>query len=199
MASLITSLTIVYSTVYSGGENVKVPRHWLLCGKFTGNSWISRTRASNAEHVSIWWRHHVIFKWKLPSQKIKAHIDGILPKGPYPPCLRMADRALLAGYPRYIRTKHKAFLMQLPCVLFSNHVIIRDPVKPFSDVTWASCRLKLPTSRLFIQPLFGASIKEKSKTPLWGNQQVRFPAQKASYAENVPMSWRQHKMWRSRV
>ena len=27
-------------------------------------------------------------------------IDGILPKGPYPPCLRMADRALLAGYPR---------------------------------------------------------------------------------------------------
>ena len=29
------------------------------------------------------------------------YIDGILPKGPYPPCLRMADRALLAGYPRY--------------------------------------------------------------------------------------------------
>ena len=27
--------------------------------------------------------------------------DGILPKGPYPPCLRMADRALLAGYPRW--------------------------------------------------------------------------------------------------
>ena len=26
--------------------------------------------------------------------------DGILPKGPYPPCLHMADRALLAGYPR---------------------------------------------------------------------------------------------------
>ena len=28
--------------------------------------------------------------------------DGILPKGPYPPCLRMADRALLAGYPRIV-------------------------------------------------------------------------------------------------
>ena len=27
-------------------------------------------------------------------------VDSILPKGPYPPCLRMADRALLAGYPR---------------------------------------------------------------------------------------------------
>ena len=31
-----------------------------------------------------------------------SYIDGILPKRPYPPCLRMADRALLAGYPRYM-------------------------------------------------------------------------------------------------
>ena len=30
-----------------------------------------------------------------------AYSDGILPKGPYPPCLHMADRALLAGYHRY--------------------------------------------------------------------------------------------------
>ena len=29
-------------------------------------------------------------------------IEDIRPKGPYPPCLRMADRALLAGYPRYM-------------------------------------------------------------------------------------------------
>ena len=29
-------------------------------------------------------------------------IDGILPKGPYPQCSRMADRPLLAGYPRYV-------------------------------------------------------------------------------------------------
>ena len=28
-------------------------------------------------------------------------INGILPKGPYLPCLRMADRALLAGYHRF--------------------------------------------------------------------------------------------------
>ena len=29
-------------------------------------------------------------------------IEGILPKRPHPPCLRMADRALLAGCPRYM-------------------------------------------------------------------------------------------------
>ena len=30
-----------------------------------------------------------------------AYIEGILPKGPYLPCVSMAGRALLAGYPRY--------------------------------------------------------------------------------------------------
>ena len=53
------------------------------------------------------------------------HVEGILPKGPYPPCLRMADRALLAGYPRC-----------LPCVaqvVDSSDVLIqvldcRDPM-----------------------------------------------------------------------
>ena len=29
-----------------------------------------------------------------------SYVDGILPKGPYPPCLCMADRAFFAGYPR---------------------------------------------------------------------------------------------------
>ena len=37
MASQITSLTIVYSTVYSGADlrNIKAPRHWPLWGEFT--------------------------------------------------------------------------------------------------------------------------------------------------------------------
>ena len=33
---------------------------------------------------------------------ICSYFDGILPKGPYPPCLRIADRALLAGYPGFV-------------------------------------------------------------------------------------------------
>ena len=45
MASQFTSLTIVYSTVYSGArkENIKAPRHWPLCGEFTGDRWIPCT------------------------------------------------------------------------------------------------------------------------------------------------------------
>ena len=40
------------------------------------------------------------------SPALYVYIKGILPKGPYPPCLRMADRALLAGYPRYALTRY---------------------------------------------------------------------------------------------
>ena len=45
LASQITNLAIVYSTVYSVQikENIKAPRHWPLCGKFTGDRWIPRT------------------------------------------------------------------------------------------------------------------------------------------------------------
>ena len=58
MASQITSLTIVCSTVYSGTDQRKyqAPRHWPLCGEFTGDRCIPRKKrqwASNAENVSL--------------------------------------------------------------------------------------------------------------------------------------------------
>ena len=39
-------------------ENIKAPRHWPLCGEFTGTGDFPVQRASDAENVSIWWRHH---------------------------------------------------------------------------------------------------------------------------------------------
>ena len=38
----------------------------------------------------------------LALNKRQAFIEGILPKGPYLPCVSMAGRALLAGYHRYL-------------------------------------------------------------------------------------------------
>ena len=60
MASQITSLTIVYSTVYSGADqkNIKAPRHWPLCGISPVTGEFPAQMASNAENFSIWWRHH---------------------------------------------------------------------------------------------------------------------------------------------
>ena len=49
------------------------------------------------------------------------YIEGILPKGPYLPCVSMAGRALLAGYPRYVmfirRTSPPKFLNKDPFVV----------------------------------------------------------------------------------
>ena len=49
MASQIISLTVIYSTVYSGKgqrkQNIKAPRYWPLWGEFTGDRWIPRTKA----------------------------------------------------------------------------------------------------------------------------------------------------------
>ena len=39
-------------------ENIKAPRHWPLCGEFTGTGEFPAQRASYAENVSIWWCHH---------------------------------------------------------------------------------------------------------------------------------------------
>ena len=45
MTSHITSLTIVYWSVYSGVDkkNIKAPCHWPLWGEFTDDWWIPRT------------------------------------------------------------------------------------------------------------------------------------------------------------
>ena len=59
MASQITSLTIVYSTAYSGADQRKLqtPRYWPLWGNSPGTGEFPAQKASNAENVSIWWRH----------------------------------------------------------------------------------------------------------------------------------------------
>ena len=58
MASQITSLTIIYSTIYSGGDQRKHQSSVSLAfvrgitGEFPAHM------ASNAQNVSIWWRHY---------------------------------------------------------------------------------------------------------------------------------------------
>ena len=60
MASQITSITSVYSTVYPGTDK-KIPK-LRVTGLCEGNSPVTgelpTQRASNAENFSFWWRHH---------------------------------------------------------------------------------------------------------------------------------------------
>ena len=62
MGSQITSLTIVYSAVYSGADQRKHQSSASLAfcaGNSPGTGEFPAQMASNAENVSIWWRHHV--------------------------------------------------------------------------------------------------------------------------------------------
>ena len=64
IASQITSLTIVYSTLYSGADQSKHQSSASLAFVWG----IHRTTAqmgSNAENVSIWWRHHAQEGWEI--------------------------------------------------------------------------------------------------------------------------------------
>ena len=40
-------------------ENTIAPRHWPLCGNSPATGEFPAQMASNAENVSIWWRHHM--------------------------------------------------------------------------------------------------------------------------------------------
>ena len=62
IASQITSLTIVYSNVYSGADQSEHQSSASLAfvwGIHRGTGEFPAQMASNAENVSIWWRHHV--------------------------------------------------------------------------------------------------------------------------------------------
>ena len=61
-AAQITSLTIVYSIVYSGKDqrkNQKLSVTGLCVGNSPETGDFPAQMASNVENVSIWWRHHL--------------------------------------------------------------------------------------------------------------------------------------------
>ena len=128
---------------------------------------------------SIWY----IVRSIILSSGRYCNIDGILPKGPYPPCLRMADRALLAGYPRYMSLliSHPGGRVSLPW----RH----NGPDSVSNLQPQDC---------FLNRLFRRRSKKTSKHRVTGlcawNSPVtgEFPAQMASNAENVSIWWLHH-------
>ena len=47
----------------------------LLWGEFSGDRWIPAQRASNAENVSIWWRHHNPFvHWPIEDSVVMLNV-----------------------------------------------------------------------------------------------------------------------------
>ena len=81
MASQITSLTIVYSTVYSRWRSKKTSK-LRVPGLCVGNSLVTgdfpAQKASNAKNVYIWWRHHA--QWNYCSLAL-SHRYAIISDG----------------------------------------------------------------------------------------------------------------------
>ena len=81
MASEITSLTIVYSIVYSDAYQRKHQRSASLAFVL-GTGEFPAQMTSNAENVSIWWRHHALSiktianEWSPDSNRIKKIVYG---------------------------------------------------------------------------------------------------------------------------
>ena len=74
MASQITSFAIVYLTVYSGTDERKHESSASLAF-VAGNSPVTdefpAQKASNAENLFIWWRHHVVFQHAWIHAKVR--------------------------------------------------------------------------------------------------------------------------------
>ena len=75
IASQITSLTMVYSAVYSGAVQRK---HQSFASLAFVTSEFPAQMASNAENVSIWWSHHESSTLK-PFQDRKPRMTSGLP------------------------------------------------------------------------------------------------------------------------
>ena len=77
MVSQITSLTIVYPSVYSGAEKHQSSASLAFARGI--HRWpvnYPAQKASNAETASIWWRHHGIYTARVWSSQVLAVHNG---------------------------------------------------------------------------------------------------------------------------
>ena len=74
LAYQIISLTIVYSTVYSDADQNKHQSSASLALQETGE--FPAQMASNADNVSIWWRHHGLPSWHGTAPQIGESWQG---------------------------------------------------------------------------------------------------------------------------
>ena len=118
MGSQITSLTIVYSIVYAGADQRK-----------QGNSQVTgelpEERASNAENVAIWWRHHVESYPRHKPLQHPRHVHSYYP----PMCYGCTHPTLIRVLrtPRYLtRSVHHLDRMRLAAWLHHQKIPTDD-------------------------------------------------------------------------
>ena len=152
VASQITSITIVYSTVYSSAHKKSIKES--ITGLCVGNSPVTgeflAQMASNAENVSIWWRHHVMGPY-VPWCIHDYTYTPICITRPFVICL---ITSLLDDLPRHhVRRHHVLMLLIMKALHGGVSIAIDDHIKYdalqwLHMIVWSSWRLKSPATRL---------------------------------------------------
>ena len=92
-------------------ENIKAPRHWPLWEEFTGAGEFPAQKASNAENVSICWRHHGFHKNIFPLPRTSQ-------------VLKFTENVKISqasGINQYKSLWIYTVFVQFPCMLFKQH------------------------------------------------------------------------------
>ena len=106
MALPVTSVTYIRclrtNATYNGLVSLEAydQRHQGSCSPIACGVFIQNIPTTYGRVTSVWiigWRG-----WHGRCHLSKYYFEGILPKGPYLPCVSMAGRALLAGYPPFV-------------------------------------------------------------------------------------------------
>ena len=167
MAFQITSLTIVSSTVYSGADQRRHKKNLLVTGLCVFPAQI----ASNAENVSIWWRHH-----ERCCQSIRTMTSWL------------ANGFRVTGFDEYPQRA-------IPTI--TSVSATHSPALQWRHNERHSVSNHQPRDCLF-NCLFRRRSKKTSKLRVTGLCEGNspwtgeFPAQRTSKAENVSIWWRHH-------
>ena len=164
-------------------ENTKAPRHWPLCGEFTGTGEFPAQRASNAENGSIWWRHHE--SWQI------CVIPAIFVTGV------MQLYLLLPQWQECPFHPHTVNIMPPDDTIYK--LCINDYFLPLQWRHYGRDSVSNHQSpNCLLNRLFRRRSKKTSKLRVTGLCAGKspgtgeFPAPMASYAENVSIWWRHH-------
>ena len=79
MASQIAGVSVVCSTVSlgAGQRKIKAPRHWPLWGDSPVIGEFPAQKASNAENISIWWRHYAKVGYRARCSHESQWLDNV--------------------------------------------------------------------------------------------------------------------------
>ena len=139
MASQTTSLTSVYSIAYSGADQTKHQSSATMTGEFPTQM------ASNAENVSIWWRHHE--QCRFSQHEHQTHLPN------WRWYYSGSENNIKASLDTTGTSCHRSFLHNSFCLIIISHFLINSRDLCTNIHLYYCQGIKSSITRLFVQQL----------------------------------------------